>query len=172
DYIEFTKKVSESRFSQNLLSLSQGEVINLQAPLGNCILKEEYEKISFLIGGIGITPVISIIEYIFDNKLNIDTVLFYSNRTPQDIAFKDRLDEWSGNENIKVYHTITDCKTEECDYIRDRINESLLKDKVKDWPERIIFIFGPPSMVKAMERLCPGLGCKNKNIKTENFVGY
>jgi len=172
EYVEFTKKTSRSKFSQALLSLKPQEAIYLQAPLGNCVLRDDYNKIGFLIGGIGITPVVSIIEYISEKKLGIDSVLFYSNRTPEDIAFKDKLDRWINKETVSVYYTITDCKTNKCDYIQERINRDLLEEKVKDWPERVVFTFGPPVMVEAMKRLCLSVGCKTENIKTESFLGY
>jgi ferredoxin-NADP reductase len=172
EYVEFTKKISASKFSQSLLSLKPQETIYLQAPLGNCVLRDDYKKISFLIGGIGITPVVSIIEYIFENKLGIDSVLFYSNRTLKDIAFKDKLDRWVNAKGISVYYIITDCKTDECAYIQGHINRDLLEERVKDWPERVVFAFGPPAMVEAMKSLCLSVGCKIENIKTENFLGY
>ena len=105
DYIEVTKKLSESEFSSRLRGLKENDEVLIRAPLGNCVFKEEYAKIGFLIGGIGITPVISIIEYIVDKKLRNDAILLYSNRTEQDIAFRKELDEWQqANNNIKVHY--------------------------------------------------------------------
>ena len=66
----------------------------LMPPFGNCVFKDEYRKIGFLIGGIGITPVISIIEYIVDRSLATDVLLLYSNKTQEDIAFRRELDAW------------------------------------------------------------------------------
>ena len=72
DYIEVTKRLSDSVFSQKLKALKPSDEVLLKGPSGNCVLKEEYKKIGFLIGGIGITPVISMIEYIVDKKLVIN----------------------------------------------------------------------------------------------------
>lgn len=173
DYIEFTKRLSASKFSERLKSLRPDDEVLLKAPLGNCVFKEEYKKIGFLIGGIGITPVISIIEFIVDTKLNTDAVLFYSNKTEQDIAFRQELDYWQGiNDNIKVVYTVAECQPKDSNFIFGRIDKDLLMEKDKYYRERIFFIFGPPRMVEAMKALCLQTGCKQENIKTESFIGY
>jgi ferredoxin-NADP reductase len=173
EYIEVTKRLSDSKFSQGLKSLKAGDEILLKAPLGSCVFKEEYKKIGFLIGGIGITPVISIIEYIMDKNLGTDVVLLYSNRAEQDIAFRKELDYGQSiNKKIKIIYTLTDSPSQDKGLIFGIIDKNLLMDKITDFKQRIFFIFGPPKMVEAMNSLCLGLGCDKKNIKTENFIGY
>ena len=173
NYLEVTKRISDSNFSQRLKNLKIGDELLLKAPLGNCVFNPEYEKIGFLIGGIGITPVISIIGYIVDEKLNTDAILLYSNRREEDIAFKGELDHWrSVNYNIKVFYTVTDCPPKDSRCIFGRINKELISQNAPDFRERIFFIFGPPKMVNAMNNLCLELGCPKENIKTESFIGY
>ncbi len=172
-YIEVTKRLSESNFSQRLRELKPGDEVLIKAPLGSRVFKEEYKKIAFLIGGIGITPVISIIEYIAAQKIATDTVLIYSNRTEEDVAFKKELDSWQvGNKNIKIFYTVSDSPPRDNRYIRGRIDKELLSVRLPDIKERIIFIFGPPKMVEAMQALCLELSCSKENIKTESFIGY
>lgn len=173
EYIEATKRLSDSKFSQLLKNFAIGDEVLLRAPLGNCVFKDNYKKIGFLIGGIGITPVISIIEYIVDKKLDTDVLLLYSNRTDEDIAFKKELDYWQKiNKNIKVFYIVTDCKPKDRIYIQGVINRDLILEKVYALKQRIFFIFGPPQMVEAMDNLCMDLGCRKENVKTESFVGY
>jgi ferredoxin-NADP reductase len=173
DYIEVTKRISQSSFSQRLNNLKIDDEVLLNAPLGACVFKDDYKKVGFLIGGIGITPVISIIEYIVEKKLNTDVILFYSNRTEDEIAYKAELDGWQQeNSNIKVINTVTDCQPKEKNCIFGRISKELLLEKDKYIKERILFIFGPPKMVDAMKGLCLEIGCKEENLKTESFIGY
>lgn len=173
EYIEVTKRLSESLFSLRLRSLRINDAVLLKAPMGNCVFRQEYKKIGFLIGGIGITPVISIIEYITGKKLDTDVLLFYSNQTEQDIAFKEELDYWQGtNSNIRIFYNVTEYQPKDKNCIFGRINKDLLLDKIKDFRERVFFIFGPPKMVEAMNNLCVELGCDKVNIKTESFLGY
>lgn len=173
NYIEFTKRLSQSDFSQRLRMLKVGDEVLLKAPLGNCVFEENQRKISFLIGGIGITPVISIIEYIIDNNLDTDIFLVYSNRTEEEIAFKPELDHWQSiNKNLKIIYTVSECEPKDKTCIFGVINQELLTKRVCDLNERIVFIFGPPKMVEALVNLTGQVGCDRAKIKTENFIGY
>lgn len=173
EYIEVTKRLSKSKFSQKLINLQVGDRVVFRMPMGNCIFKEEYRKIGFLIGGIGITPVISIIEYVVDKQIDCNVCLMYSNKTDDDIAFRDELDTWrSNNQNIKVFYNVTRCVPKDQKYIYGDINKKLLVERMCDWQERVMFIFGPPAMVETMKHLCNDIGCSAGNVKTETFVGY
>lgn len=173
DYIEFTKRLSKSLFSQKLRDLALGDEVLIRAPMGSCVFKEGDKKIGFLIGGIGITPVISILGYIIDKKLDTDVFLFYSNRTDSDIAFKKELDYWqSVNKNIKVFYTVTDCQPKDNSCLFGFIDRKLLEQKACDSRERVFYIFGPPKMVEELCSITFELECKKENIRTEKFLGY
>jgi ferredoxin-NADP reductase len=173
EYIEVTKRISDTKFCQKLKDLKNRDEVLFKTPLGNCVFKDEYKKIGFLIGGIGITPVISIIEYIVERNLDTDVFLVYSNRTEEEIAFRKELDIWQAEDrNIKIIYIVTDCQPKDPDCIIGRISKDLLMNKVKDLSERICFIFGPPRMVETMMNLCLDLGCSREDLRTESFVGY
>ena len=116
---------------------------------------------------------ISIIEDIVEKKLNIDVHLIYSNRTEEEIAFKKELDGWQAiNSDIKVTHLISDYQPKDKTCVYGRIDKGLIKGRMPDLGERILFIFGPPKMVEAMKILSLELGASPENIKTEAFMGY
>jgi ferredoxin-NADP reductase len=172
-YVEVTKRLSNSLFSSRLKALAFNDRVILKGPLGNCVYRDEYRRIGFLIGGIGITPVISIIEYITRNALDTDVVLVYSNRTEEEIAFKKELDRWQSlNSQVKVIYLVTDCQPKDATCVYGTINKELLRSRVCDLNRRLFFIFGPPKMVEAMKTLAMDLDCASENIRTETFIGY
>ena len=172
DYFEITKRISKSMFSEELRSLSLSDEVIFRAPFGNCVFKEDYTKIAFLIGGIGITPVISIIEYIVEKNLDTNIVLIYSNHT-EDIAFREALDKWQElKDKIKIFYVITDSKPQDKKLIEGHIDKDLLKEKVIDFEERMFFVFGPPSMVEGIKRLYKEAFYIKENLRTESFTGY
>ncbi|MGE4357193.1 MAG: ferredoxin--NADP reductase, partial [Candidatus Omnitrophota bacterium] len=127
EYIEFTKRLSESQFSQRLRELTIDAEITIKAPLGNCVLKEDYQKIGFLIGGIGITPVISMVEYIVDKNLSIDVSLLYSNRSKDEVAFYKELFYWQSlNKNIRVFFLV-DSTSDDKNFISGRIDKDFVQ---------------------------------------------
>jgi len=173
DYVEVTKRLSESSFSQRLRNLKPDEEISIKGPLGNCIFKEEYKKVAFLIGGIGITPVISILGYIVENNLSTDAILVYSNRTEEETAFRKELGEYKEQgSNIKIFYTVTEAVSKNKSLIYGRISKELLAEKIKDIKERTFFIFGPPKMVEALALLCLEAGSMKEKVKAESFLGY
>lgn len=172
DYIEFTKRISESRFSERLKKLNPGDKILFKLPLGSCVFKEEYEKIGFIIGGIGITPVISILEYIENKNLSSAALLIYSNRNEEESAFKEELDIWKENLNLNVVYLISSGKTKDKTIKKGLIDFDFLSQYRDNLNKRINFIFGPPKMVEAIVSLLKQLGVEENKIKLERFIGY
>ncbi len=173
DYIEVTKRISDSEFCQRLRALKPEDTVLFKGPIGSCIFKEEYKKIGFLIGGIGITPVISILEYIADKALPTDVCLLYSNKTEDDIAFKKELDAWRNkNKKIKVIYAVTASEPKDKSCIFGRIDKELLIKHLADYKQRVFFIFGPPKMVSGLQELCLDVGCLKDMVYIENFMGY
>jgi len=173
EYFEITKRISNSDFSQKLLNLTSGDSLLFNGPLGNCTLNPSYKKMCFLVGGIGITPVISMLEHLVEKKIDIEAELAYSNSTEEDIAFKAELDSWSENlENIKVMYLVNKCEPRDKKCFQGIIDDSFLMKNIGICENKIIFSFGPPAMVLAMKELALKAGCTEDRVKIENFVGY
>lgn len=172
-YLEFTKKLTESEFSQTLNSLKPGELVKVQYPFGKFTLDESFKKIAFLSGGIGITPIRSITKFIVDKNTGTDVILLYANRTVNDIAFKDDFDqmqkEYSG---LKVVHVLSEAAPV-AGFLTGRVNKDIIKDNINDYKERKFYLCGPPAMVEAMKNiLAAELAVAETSIITENFQGY
>jgi len=173
EYFEVTKRISESDFSKRLLVLKKGDNVSLKGPLGHCVLDSAYEKIAFLIGGIGITPVVSMLEHIAENKMKTNACLLYSNMSDDDIAFKPELDTWSrDNANIKVVHTVVNRLRGDKNCFVGMITKDFVIGEVPDFKERDFYLFGPPAMVNAMKVICREIGCDMEKVRAENFTGY
>jgi glycine betaine catabolism B len=172
-FIEVSKKLTGSDFSQRLKNLQPGQQVLFKAPMGNCVFHEEYSKILFLIGGIGITPVISILEYIMERRLLNEVALLYSNMTETEIAFKKELDEWSEkNSHLRIFYTVVAAPAQDPGIGFGMIDDKMVAAQVPDFMERHVYIFGPPAMVQAMQVICCNLGCRKEMTLIENFAGY
>ena len=172
-YVEITKRLSTSEFSRRLECLKPGDEVLFNGPLGKCVFNEEYKKVIFLAGGIGITPVVSIIEYIAWRQIAADVFLLYSNRTYEEIAFKRELDACKEKvHGLNIVYTLTDCPAPVKDCRKGRIDRQLLEREVPDMAQRRVFIYGPPAMVEGMKLLCRDVGCKEDMVLAENFTGY
>lgn len=173
NYFEVTKKISESDFSKRLSTLKEGDPVLFTPALGRCVFTPRIKAAGFIVGGIGITPVISILEYIVEQGLGTDVDLLYANWTMQDIAFHAELDRFAAaNRNIRILYVLADCESEDCGYSRGFITKELIAERLADNVDRTNFVFGPPAMVKAMTDFCLSLGCKRDKLQIESFAGY
>jgi len=173
-YIEFTKKITESDFSCILDKLRAGDIVKLQYPFGKFTLEDNpAEKIAFLSGGIGITPIRSIIKYAADKKLGLDMVLIYANRSVRDVLFKEDFEAIQKEcPKLKVAHVLCEPAPDfKC--IPGLINAQVIKNEAPDYLERKFFLCGPPPMVEAMKKiLIEELRLPQVNVVLENFAGY
>lgn len=192
-FLMVATKISQTPFKQALAGQVPGTSVNISGPFGRFTLVDDLPagrqvqtKLHvFLSGGIGITPVRSIIKDATERKLPHKIVLLYANQTPDDIVFKEDLDELaSTNPNLTIIYTITRpqesrpkddqplAKKSQWQGRIGRIDKTLIKEYVKDLSRTIFYICGPPSMVEALNTLVKGMGVSEENIKTERFTGY
>ncbi|MCX5709220.1 MAG: FAD-binding oxidoreductase [Candidatus Omnitrophica bacterium] len=173
-YIEFTKKLTQSDFSCALNALKPGDTLKVQYPLGKFTLEDNpADKIAFISGGIGITPIRSIAKCVVDKKLGTDMVLLYANRSVKDIVFKEDFDAMlKAYPKLKIAHVLCEAAPDfKCTV--GLINSQIIKNEVPDYQERKFFLCGPPLMVEAMKKmLTDELAVGKEKIITENFVGY
>jgi ferredoxin-NADP reductase len=172
-YIEFSKKITESEFSKILEIAVPGDSMNVELPFGNFTLGDPNEKIAFLSGGIGVTPIRSICKFVVDMNLGTDMVLINANRSIRDIVFKEDFDGMQKHyPKLKVAHVLCEpAPGFKCTI--GLINSGVIKNEVPDYPLRKFYICGPPSMVEAMKKILEEeLSVSKKNIITENFQGY
>jgi glycine betaine catabolism B len=172
DHIEFTKKLSDSQYSEALRAAKPGDWALIDGPYGQFTFEGEYPKIALLGGGIGITPFISMAINATDKALNSKIVLFYSCNTPKDIVFREEFEELTKrNSNFRTVFTISEASADWKGKV-GRITSDLVKQELPDYSEYIYYACGPPPMVKAMQALVESLGLPKEKLKVENFAGY
>ncbi|MCK4905718.1 FAD-dependent oxidoreductase [bacterium] len=173
DYLEFTKRITDSDYSKALDKLKVGDWAKLRMPLGKFTFEGEYPKIVFISGGIGITPIRSICKFATDKKIPTDIILLYGNRTEKDIAFRDDIAEMQKlNKNLRVIYTL-DNPSKKWEGRTGHINDEMIKEEISDFQERVFYICGPPKMVEMLRGILKDkLSVAAEKIKIENFSGY
>lgn len=175
-HFEFTKKMSQSEFSKTLEGLKAGDTVKIKMPFGKFILDEKKSKHAFLSGGIGITPIRSILRYAFDGHLSLDMVLFYSNHSREDIVFQTELEGMArDHQNFKIVFsldTVEACPAGwkgKCGFI----NAAMIQEELPDYRDRVFYVCGPPAMVTSLVSILENqLNIPSEKIKKENFTGY
>jgi ferredoxin-NADP reductase len=172
EHIEFTKKLSESEFSNALKALREDDWARINAPYGKFTFEGEHERIGLLGGGIGITPLRSICRYCTDKRLNTKITLLYGNRSESDIAFREELEIMQKqNENLRVVFILNE-PSGGWKGATGVINVEMVKTEVPEYKETVFYTCGPPAMVEAMEKLIENLGLPMEQLNREYFTGY
>ncbi|MGH8396747.1 MAG: FAD-dependent oxidoreductase [Gammaproteobacteria bacterium] len=167
-------RMRDTAFKRVLKSLPEGTQVKLDAPYGDFRLhKTSTTPAVFLIGGIGITPVRSIIAQATHDKLPHSITLLYSNKTVADAAFTADFERFaSENKNFKFVPVYNEApvggKPGEVGFI----DAKMLKKYVPDVTVPIYYLSGPAGMVKAMRQMLVAAGANEDNIRTEEFSGY
>lgn len=162
-YLRLTPK-SIGDYTSKLRDVKSGTPVIVSGPLGRFTLQKagRANKILLIAGGIGITPLRSMIGDKL--ALNKDIVLLYSVRKKADIVFVNELKNFP---NVKVVYILSDEKVK--GFNNGAINKTTLAREVPDINDRQIFICGPPSMMDSVTKSVIELGVSPDDIYTERF---
>lgn len=170
--VEFTKRITQSEFSQSLARMNPGDWAKIYGPSGDFTLPGTPRKLAFLSGGIGITPLRSMLRFIDDKGLNFDVVLLYSNASHEEIAFREELDRIAtDNKRVRVVHVLS-AAPEGWKGRTGLINGALVSEEIPDFKDRLFYLSGPPKMVLALDAQLTELGVPPRKIKRDSFTGY
>ena len=131
------------------------------------------QKLVFIAGGIGITPFRSMLKYLLDMQEPRDIILFYVNKTADEIAYKDVLSAAHTKIGVKTFYALTDTASVPRNWagLVGRIDEQLLLRAIPDYEERTYYLSGPPTMVRAYEHVLKNMGVGRDQIKKDFFPG-
>lgn len=164
-----------SSFKNHLAFLPVGSKVVASQRAGDFVMpKNKEQKLVFIAGGIGVTPFRSMIEYLLDMGEKRRVTLFYSNKTADDIAYKDIFDRAAAELGIKTIYAITDPGEVPAwpSVRRGFVDANMIKTEIPDFRECVFYISGPHGMVVAFQSALKNLGIKQSNIKTDYFPGF
>ena len=169
-------RMRDTAFKRVLKIMEPGTELTLDAPHGSFTLHNNVNiPAVFLTGGIGVTPVRSIVLQAVHDKVPHRILVFYSNRRPEDAAFLDELMEsHDTNPNYTFVGTMTQMKEASRKWHGETgfISKAMLVKSIDDLTLPIYYIDGPPAMVNAMQEILSEAGVDDDNIRTEEFWGY
>lgn len=167
-------RMRNTAFKNWLKEMPLGTTIQLKEPMGRMTLHQDATKPAvFLVGGIGITPFMSMIDNLkkIDEKREI--YLFYANASPKTTAYQAELKEYArSNPNLHYIPSYTDSSPKDWIGETGRIDVDIVKKFVKNPAESVFYTAGPPDLVSAMIALAEKLGVPEGQIKSEDFDGY
>lgn len=120
-------------------------------------------------GGIGLTPLMSIVRAIAESDQPMPTTLIYSVSTPSEILFHQELEDIAHrNPVFRPVFTITNPEGQEWNGHTGRIDDELLRQAGVS-PDSLFFICGPPDMIRDVIGMLVSLGVPGSRIKYEQW---
>jgi len=170
-YIEFTKRMTGSPYCRRLESLAKGETVIVKGPAGNFLCDESDAAIVLIAGGIGITPIRSILKN-HERKQGAPRkiILIYGNLNREDIAFRDELENLQ-LPDYRLVHVLSDTAGMENAH-RGFITSDIIAKEVPEKEAATYMISGPPVMVEAIKKALTTLNIPEAQIRTDVFLGY
>ncbi len=166
-FLMFTTRITElhSGFKDVLLKqLKPGDIMEVATPLGNFTLDaKDYEKTLIIAGGIGVTPIRSLLRDFMDHPVagHEVTVLYSDDRG--EFAFEDFWKELQEKVPSVKMNFITD---------RDQFTGKTDSFAKENGNKAEYLVAGSPGMNTAFTERLTGLGIEASNVKTDIFMGY
>ncbi|HZJ03255.1 MAG TPA: FAD-dependent oxidoreductase [Thermoleophilia bacterium] len=171
-YIEFTTRLTGSQYKNTLDALPVGTEVEVEGPFGEFALRDDATRVAFLTGGIGITPIRSILRFMADTGDQREVVLLYGNKDHESIAFRSELKNYAERlPRVKVVHVLSEPQPD-WEGHRGLIRDEILEAELGDEGGWTYYISGPPGMVTAMKDLLTARGVGRREMVLENFEGY
>ncbi len=173
DYAEIVVKHEDEGIVSGFLHnhVKEGDLLDFSGPSGFFTFTGRECKCILLIGGgVGITPLMSVLRYLTDRSWPGDIFLLYCIKTPRDIIFREELDYLQRRHpNVRVVITVSRPEGTDWKGPTGRITKELIVQSVPDVASRYVHICGPVPMMEVAKKMLIELGVPSGRMKTEAF---
>jgi len=132
-------------------------------------LNYDAPNLVFIAGGIGITPFLSMLRYMVDNKLERNVILLWGNKTEKDIAFRSELEQMGAAlPSLKVIHVLSN----QAGWPGEKgyVGTEMLHKYLDGFDKPQVFVCGPPVMMTKVVRVLEKIGIPKARIHYERFA--
>ncbi len=157
-------------FTSTIGEIPPGTRAYLDAPYGTFTTdRHTAPGYVFIVGGVGISPIISILRTLADRHEKRSLLLFYSSKTWEEVTFREELENLTRRLNLRVVHTLTN-PAEDWEGERGRISAEMM---ARYLPENRVdceyFVCGPDPMQMAVKEALEELGLPLEKVQSESF---
>ncbi|MCB4823944.1 ferredoxin reductase family protein [Roseicella aerolata] len=160
---DFTGRIGEIR---------PGEVAYLDAPYGVFSIDRVPDAAGFvgIVGGIGVTPMMSMLRSMAARADRRPVWLFYGNKTWEKVVFREELEALRSRLDLRLVHILEEPPEGwqgETGHVTRELLERHLSPELR--PRLHHFLCGPPPMTAAAEKALHELGLPAHRVQTEVF---
>jgi predicted ferric reductase len=157
-------------FTSRVPQLPPGTRVLLDGPHGSYRPRRHAERFVLIAGGIGITPIISLLRSAADTADRRPFVLVYGSMRWDEVTFREELDRLQQRLDLRVVHVLTEpppAWTGETGFID---TDLLARHLPADLSRSDVFLCGPPPMLDAAIKGLGRLRVAPEHLHAEQFV--
>lgn len=171
-YIEITVKREDKGVVSKYLhdSVRVGDVLEASAPMGKFTFTGGDDGIVLIGGGVGVTPLMSVVRYLTDIAWGGEITLLFACRTTGDFVFREELEFLQRRHaNLAVVATMTRDDGTVWMGSRGRMTPESIASAAPNLKTQRVHICGPSPMMEAVKEMLVKLEVPTQNVKTEAF---
>ncbi|MBU2957786.1 hybrid-cluster NAD(P)-dependent oxidoreductase [Paracoccus sp. 1_MG-2023] len=128
-------------------------------------------KYLFISAGSGITPMMSMTTWAWDQPQDTDIVFVHAARTPSEIIFRDRLEQFSSRvPGVQLRFTVEELEPYRTWHgYQGRLSQIMLGLMAPDYLDREVFCCGPEPFMQAVREMLASLGYDMDRYHQESF---
>lgn len=157
-------------FTETIGSVTPGTRAYIDGPYGSFIPdRHPFPGYVFIAGGVGITPMMSILRTFADRHELRPLLLFYGSKNLQEATFYEELEVLKSRLNLKVVHVLTDPAegwTGEQGYVDAEVMGRYLPEQRMEYE---YFVCGPLPMQQGTTAALQQLGVPPEQVQSESF---
>jgi ferredoxin-NADP reductase/DMSO/TMAO reductase YedYZ heme-binding membrane subunit len=164
--LEITVKRAADGYASHYLhdKVKEGDRLHVSAPAGRFVFAgHEANRVVLVAGGVGITPMMSIIRSLTSRAWAGEIHVFYSVRTRTDVIFGDELARIASTHPALKLHITYSSES-------GHITREMIDAAIPNLRRGPILVCGPAPMMTAMRALFVGMGVPDGDILEEAFV--
>lgn len=168
DYLEFCIR-AYGDWTEELMRSTIGDTLQISDPHGNFTWDNTIQNALFLAGGIGISPIMSMLRFITHTSLTPQITLLYGNRTPETVMYKKEIEEiFSSHPDWHLVHIYSHLPDDHpWTGYRGFITHEILEREGGLSAKPTVFIIGPPIFIEKMQHELEQFSVSEDHIKTE-----
>lgn len=150
--------------------INVGDAIEVSAPAGDFILNmEETAPIALISGGVGLTPMMSMLETLVANNSEREVTFIHSARHEDVHAFKNETGELIGNLKIGRHYFGYEAPLAQDSnhHFTGYITKEFIADKIST--DTICYVCGPEPFMRSVVMMLAAIGVPEDNIRYEFF---
>ncbi|MCC5812697.1 MAG: ferric reductase-like transmembrane domain-containing protein [Ectothiorhodospiraceae bacterium] len=157
-------------FSRRLPEVEPGTRAWVEGPYGAFVPRPaESDALVLLAGGVGITPIMSMLRTYRQQGISTPLYLVYANDVWEDVLFREELDDMAGELPLTLVHVLSDPPSA-WNGERGYVDTGLLRRQLPvDGQGVSYFICGPEPMMNAAEQALISLGVAPARIYSDRF---